>query len=162
MAVTINIGDAITSLQGAVEGAYKDGFSAGYKAAIDAVIAATRSLPNAPYVDLGDSDSVHQDVKPANVTAPRAPRGLAEELLDRILSERPGLTQQEVEDAVVAADSRISPKSVYNRLRDYERKGKKYRRKEGRWYKIADIPPDFPVMRNGALFVHNNGREVPM
>lgn len=73
--------------------------------------------------------------------APRAPRGLVDDVLEHVLSDRPGMSQEEVEAAVAEVDDRIAPKSVYNKLRWWEKKGQRFRRHRGRWYRIEDIPP---------------------
>jgi hypothetical protein len=48
------------------------------------------------------------------ISAARAPKGLVDSVLLHVLSERPGMTQEEVEQAVVGVDDRIAVKSVYN------------------------------------------------
>lgn len=73
--------------------------------------------------------------------ARRAPKGLVDDVLEMVLKASPGLTQEQVETAVVAMDHRIAVKSVYNKLRAWERQNRRFRRHKGLWYRIADIPP---------------------
>ena len=77
--------------------------------------------------------------------AKRAPKGLVDDVLLQVLAERPGMTQEEVEDAVVAVDDRIAKKSVYNKLRWWEKQGQRFGRLSGRWYRLEDLPAPFSI-----------------
>ena len=72
--------------------------------------------------------------------ARRAPKGLVDEVLDLVLQKQPGMTQEQVDAAVLEVDSRIAAKSVYNKLRAWEKMGRRFRRHRGLWYRVADIP----------------------
>lgn len=148
MALSTTTGQAFAAFEAAIKDAYDQGFKAG----VAAVIAAAQTVslsPNAEseegQVDLRSSDEMASEAEEdtAPVFGVRAPKGLLDEVLDKVLRESPGLSQDEVEQRVLTADSRIAAKSVYNKLRHYEKTGRKYRRKDGLWYRIADLPSIF-------------------
>lgn len=130
-------------------------YAAGSQAALQAILHnATALLPVQPSLIGGRSADyakpaaevvqsghvVMSDTAEAEVVR-RAPRGLVDEILDQVLRTKPGMTQEEVEAAVGEADSRVAIKSVYNKLRAWEKQGRRFRRHRGLWYRIEDIPP---------------------
>jgi hypothetical protein len=144
---------AFGALRSAVRAAYKAGSDAGSQALINTLLESAARL-------FGDGTAENDDVL-KDVPVPvdpeqepedesddgneaatrRAPKGLVDDVLQQVLADRPGMSQDEVEDAVVTVDPRIAKKSVYNKLRWWEKQGRRYRRHEGRWYRIADLPP---------------------
>lgn len=143
------------ALRSAMREASSRGYAAGSQAAVQAILHnATALLPVQPSLiggrsadyakpaadviqssHIAMSDSVEAEV------VRRAPRGLVDEILDQVLRAKPGMTQEEVESAVGEVDSRVAIKSVYNKLRAWEKQGRRFRRHRGLWYRIQDIPP---------------------
>lgn len=60
------------------------------------------------------------------------------------------MTTQEVEAAVMEADDRIAIKSIYNRMRYWEKQGKRFRRDKdnNRWYRVQDLPAPWAANRS--------------
>lgn len=62
----------------------------------------------------------------------RAPRGLLQTLLAKVLGENPGLVLSDVETKVLALDDRLARRSIYGELRRKE--GELYHRQGSAWY----------------------------
>jgi hypothetical protein len=147
----MSIDDAIAEMMKPVREAgevlYDRGFQDGYQAALDTFMATAQNLKGAPRgidsaLPAGPSSVTPAPSEKANAeNATRAPRGALDPLLDAALEANPGMTTQEVEKAVLEADDRIAIKSIYNRLRFWEKQGKRFRRADdGHWYRVQDLP----------------------
>ena len=145
----------VEAMRAAARDIFSHGHNVGSQAAVQAILHnATALLPSVPSlissgrpIDFAQSTAVETmlgvsmtDTAEAEVVR-RAPKGLVDEVLEHVLREKPGMTQEQVEAAVVALDDRIAVKSVYNKLRAWEKQGRRFRRHRGLWYRIKDIPP---------------------
>lgn len=144
---------ATEALREAARQIFALGYRAGSQATVEAIMSnATALLPGTPptsesrSIDAGRPTSASVVIPQAaserrDEVVRRAPRGLVDDALEHVLQAHPGMTQEEVEAAVTDYDSRIATKSVYNKLRSWEKSGMRFRRHRGLWYRIADIPP---------------------
>ncbi|WP_034160267.1 hypothetical protein [Sphingomonas sp. ERG5] len=138
------------------------GYADGYAAAVADIMSAAQSMaapsaasarpteaemPKGVELEAGKPESEPETPKAVRSLAeqptptPRAPKGILDSALDLALEAQPGMTTPEVEVAVLEIDGRIGVRSVYNRLRHFENIGRKFRRRDGRWYRIEDLPP---------------------
>jgi hypothetical protein len=101
----------------------------------------------------------HKPCAPDLFTPPRsrAPKGLIDEILERVLGLCPGMTIAEVEKAVVNEDARIAAKSVFNRLRHLEKHTGEFKRVEKRWYRREDVPPSNPSVNGSQIAIPSRG-----
>ena len=154
------IEESLEPMRAALRTAYAAGFADGRQAALDTIFANVQALvplddpvrmrPTLISEAIGTANGT-SDVKGVGEALPRAPRGLIDDVLEAVLQAKPGMTLEEVEAAVVAADDRIAPKSVYNKLRHWEKQNRKFRRaRDQRWYRIGDIPAPFPVVTSSS------------
>jgi hypothetical protein len=136
-------------IQAIINKAYADGFKAGHEAAVAKLVQSVQSMapatadPDAPSEPRKGGVLIN-GVSPATFAA-RAPRGALDHILEVVLAASPGMATPDVETAVLERDPRIAIKSVYNRLRHYEKIGRRFRRQNSLWYRIADIPAPMPV-----------------
>lgn len=134
----------------AIRKAFEIGYQIGSQAVVDVILTGVSRfgdpLQQPPVHRHLVAESGAFELTGEMVAATRAPRGLVDDVLEQVLRERPGMTQEEVEAAVVAVDDRIAPKSVYNKLRSWEKQERRFRRHLGKWYRIADLPAPFPVV----------------
>jgi hypothetical protein len=157
MPIPINLDHLLLPIRTAIDEAYEEGYSHGYTAAVSKLVASVEAMAPTAVKPNGQgereaTESVDTDKADdlsayrSNAPQPRAPRGALDEILERVLAEKPGMTTQEIEAAVAHDDPRIAIKSVYNRLRHFEKTGRRFRRHNSRWYRVGDIPPSFPVV----------------
>lgn len=155
MAVRFNMGSLIDPLKSAIDDAFAqgrtegrdEGYAEGYAAAIAQMVATVEGLGARTLTDRNDAahavNGGAPEPKEEVAPAARAPRGALDPILDTILAEGPGMTTQEVEAKVAALDPRIAIRSVYNRLRFHEKSGRRFRRRDGQWYRVSDLPSPF-------------------
>jgi hypothetical protein len=139
-----HLSDLSAPILQSLQDAYARGYEAGRSAAIAKIMASVQSEEPAQMVmDIGTESLVV--MKPSSVEVRlRAPRGLAEHVIDKVLADkRDGMTIEDLETAVHEMDRRVSPKTVYNTLRKWEKMQLKYRRNAGRWYTIGNLPSPF-------------------
>lgn len=157
MPVRINLDELVLPIRTAVDDAYEQGYSDGFAAAVLKLVASVEAMaptavkPNgrgerevAESVDTDKAEDL--SAYRSNAPQPRAPRGALDEILEEALKSKPGMTTQEIEAVVAHNDPRIAIKSVYNRLRHFEKNGRRFRRHNSRWYRVGDIPASFPVV----------------
>ena len=65
----------------------------------------------------------------------RAPRGLLPQVIARAMASKGGMTEQQIVDAVVAIDDRVSPRSVGGQLRRF--RDKVYRQEGRKWFLMS-------------------------
>ncbi len=111
-----------------VREAYQRGYADGSAAMRDSILKAA-SAPLSP-----------QTIKPDLVRRPeesktRAPRGSVRGLVQRVLTETPGLRTGEIGERVAGLDPRVSPSSASNELRRFE--GQFYRKEGDTWFLIG-------------------------
>lgn len=154
-AATATFEELLEQLRTAGAAEFQRGYVAGFNAAVSALAEQARrmgpsiTLPtrvidyseaDAQDAEAGNEPSAREQTLPTDAPS-RAPRGALDEVLERVLADHPGMTTPEVEVAVLSADPRIAIKSVYNRLRHWEKSGRRFRRSGQRWYRIKDFPP---------------------
>lgn len=150
MVTPVDIGEIASQAEGLVRAAYERGFADGGRHMRESILAAVSASSAATVTDL--TERPHEPPEPSPVfdyaggypaadgSRTRAPRGLIDEVLDRAVSERPGLQIRELEREVLRLEPRIGVKSIYNRLRHLEMHGRKFRRVNDRWY-LGDRHP---------------------
>lgn len=119
------------ALKGVVEAATK-AITPTLSAAADAVTSFQRALATVPETD--------PEYDPAP-KAKRAPKGLTEAILKRVLAHGVSLSEAEIQRRAVDLDSRISPKTIYNDLR---RKTEIYEQNALGSWKLVQTDPDTP------------------
>lgn len=155
------IAPLIEAIQRAMEQVKATSFAAGRDAALAAVMSSVQQITPAASV-AAEPTPPPSDNGEQQEPARRAPRGLVDVVLEDVLKASPGMTQSEVEDAVVAVDDRISRKTVYNTLRRYENSGRKFRRdKRQLWYRVGDLPPPWADLA-GSPKGETGGDEPPV
>ena len=153
MAVAAGISDLTEQVAAAIASAYERGVNDGKAQMRDSILAAVSS-PTADSVEPAEPPQQERPARPHH--APfgpdgmfgayegdgrvRAPRGVIDDVLYTALERYPGATTQQLEQVVASLDPRIAKKSIYNRLRYYERLGERFKRTGGRWYLISHSP----------------------
>lgn len=142
---TSRVADIHESVATALEAAYQRGFEDGQKALREAflVFASTRVGPAAPtFLGSGSLPSTSTTDAAEEEVRTRAPRGALDAVLNEVLAPGVRMTIDEVEAAVKERDSRVALKSVYNRLRHFEKTDGRFRRVRGRWQRREEQPYD--------------------
>lgn len=141
-----NFDNLLEQLRSAADASYERGYQVGYRAALKKIMSNVQSDP------LVSGEATPSDIavlpREEQGQRPRAPKGLADELVEKVLAANPGLTMPNVERTVHSLDARVSAKTVYNTLMKWERAGRKFRRHSGKWYRIGDLPTSLVVNRS--------------
>ncbi len=112
-------------IQALMREVYEAGVRDGGAAMRDAILKAAaapvphKPHPSAPTVNAAEAGS-------------RAPRGLLPQVMAQAMASGEGMTEQEIVDAVVAIDQRVSPRSIGGQLRRF--RGTIYRQEGRRWF----------------------------
>lgn len=131
-----NISDLHGQVRKAVEEAYERGLRDGASQMRNNIIAAAQWNPGPAQQVSGKQSKNGTD---ADKKRPKAPRGAVQEALGKILANGVGLTLPELEESVAKANDLISPKSVYNHLK--EKEGQVYRKDGGKWFLLDTKSP---------------------
>lgn len=135
-----NITDLLDGLTGKIEEAYQRGLAVGRREERAALLAYLKGSSVEASAPAAQSDPQADEEKRM-----KAPRGLLATVLKAVLTDRPGLGLPEVELAVMAADSRIAKKSIYNHLntnRASDGQPGLYRQQQGKWFLADGAPPN--------------------
>lgn len=120
--------DVLNVVTKAIKEAYERGRRDGVAATLDHIIRTAETITKSP-------PDVRVTQKTLRSAADRVPRGTVGTLVQKVLTESPGLTISEVQVRVIAQDYRVAPKSVGNEMRRFL--NKRYRRRKRKWFLIS-------------------------
>jgi hypothetical protein len=134
----VPLSDLHDTVRTAIDDAYRRGFEDGQRTLTHAFAAFASQHVKSPQGSFlgnifADARATPEAAADAAEARERAPRGLLDKILDEVLAPGRRLTIDEVEREVLGRDPRIALKSVYNRLRHYEKTDGSFRRVGGRW-----------------------------